>query len=407
MSANMLVWIGIPYIADGGWLIEKIHPGTYFAALACAAWLFEGGDPKRRGRRLLLMAPGLLLFLASVFFCLAYAALMTGIGGLITLIDTFLPAGLLGVALADASPRDRQMLRQLLLTLFLVNALVALAEGAASLHLVPIAGNIPDLPGEFRPTGLYDHPLTAAISTMMGLFLRNSVPSAIRTKMVYNGVLILALLSFGGRIAILLTCLGYASLYSPVLRRALLHRKMPLNSCLMIAGCCALLLCGAVIATSVGLSDRLAAHLYWDPSAQSRISQVEILRTMDGVQLAFGIRRVELIALIEPLRLQYGMNVIENFWLLMLCTLGLLCFPVFVVGFLQLLSYLMRSGGLHGRLMVICVLFAASCSNSLGRKSTLLVTLVGCVAALDRGVAEPGRNARISGIRRDRLERLA
>ena len=384
ISGNTLMWLGIPYMTEGGEWIEKIHPGTYCSVLALMARLLQGGNPLRNGRRILWKAPELGLFLAAIFLCVAYAALATGPGGLITLIDTFLPAGMLAAALVEASPSARGMLNRLLSTLFLLNAVVALIESVAREHVIPIAGNVPELASEFRPTGLFDHPLTAAMSTMMGIFLhlgrrgfRGRVP-------IYEAVLILSLFAFGGRIAILLTIAGCAYLCLPGLWRATLrHDVAPrawISVCLAAVGVAT----AAVGAGATGISDRLLAHLYWDPSAQARIYQFDVLNHMDGLQLVFGARRMDLLALIEPLRLQYGADVIENFWLLMFCTLGALCFPVFVIGLLSLVRFMLRSANAYTRVMILSVMLAASCSNSLGRKSTLLVTLVGCVAASDQ-----------------------
>jgi hypothetical protein len=47
----------------------------------------------------------------------------------------------------------------------------------------------------------------------------------------------------------------------------------------------------------------------------------------------------------------------------------------------QLLRWLWRTGDRSGRLMVIILIATASTSNSLGRKSTLLMMLVACVVA--------------------------
>jgi hypothetical protein len=135
------------------------------------------------------------------------------------------------------------------------------------------------------------------------------------------------------------------------------------------------------------MAGRLQAHLYWDPSAQSRIDQFNILGRLSFDQILLGCRRADLLRLVEPLRLGYGVNAIEDFWLLIFATLGALCFPVFLIGMAALASGLWRAGDTRGRLMVVTLLVVASTSNSLGRKSILLMVLVACVAASGRGWA--------------------
>ena len=95
--------------------------------------------------------------------------------------------------------------------------------------------------------------------------------------------------------------------------------------------------------------------------------------------MLFGARRVDTLALIEPLRLEYGVDVLENFWLLMFVSLGALCFTVFVAGMFALVRWLWLRSDTPNRMMIVALLLAASASNSLGRKSTLLLILVACV----------------------------
>jgi len=80
------------------------------------------------------------------------------------------------------------------------------------------------------------------------------------------------------------------------------------------------------VALAAGWAARLQRHIFWDASAQARIAQFHLLALMSPTQLMFGCRRTDLLALIEPLRLTYGVDVIENFWLLHFATLGLFGF---------------------------------------------------------------------------------
>jgi hypothetical protein len=391
VSANLLTAAGSLYVSDGGWLAEKLHPGSYLAAGAMAARLASGGHPVRATWSLAWREPDLALFLAAIAFCVLYAAAMTGPGNLITLLDSFLPAGMIGAALAGMTNVESARLQNVLRALLLLNACVALGEAAMGAHLVPIDPVIPERAADFRPTSLYDHPLTGAAATMLGMFLLPDPARRPLAACAYGTCMFAALLVFGGRAALLLTVLFMAGWYACCVGQKVAQRCVTpaqLTPVLTAAAAGGAALCG-VLAT--GLGERLVAHLYWDPSARARLDQLQILKLLNTPQLVFGCRRADLVAMIEPLRLQSGVDVLENFWLLMFVSLGALCFPVFMVGMLALVRSLWRRSDAPGRMMIAALLVAASASNSLGRKSTLLVLLVACVMASGTRVSRSHR----------------
>jgi hypothetical protein len=385
ISGNLLVWLGVSYDVDGGMLFEKIHPATYLLAIAAFARVASWWDSSGHAAHGVMRLKDLALFLACISFCLLYAAALTGAGGLITLIDSFLPAGMVGVALADAKPAQLVRLRYVLRALFFTNACLALGESAAGAELIPLRPDMSDPTIDFRPTALYDHPLTGAAATMLGLMLRSRGSNFGIVSICYDTIMFTALLAFGGRIALLVLVMASSTLFAARLAWLALHNRLRMRDLLWAAAasaCCAALAAGA---WAGGLADRLVAHLYWDPSAQARIDQLRILDRLSFEQIIFGIRRADLMSLIEPLRLSFRVAAIENFWLLIFLTLGALCFPVFLCAIAALVHFLWREGSTLGRLMIVTLLLVASTSNSLGRKSNLLTLLVGCVAASGRG----------------------
>ena len=314
---------------------------------------------------------------------------MTGEGNLIVLLDTFLPAGLLAFVLARGGAGGLRRLRHLMQIGFCANALLALAEASAQATLIPLYLN--DRPykaaeEEFRPTALYDHPLTGAVMTMLSLSL---VPGGGWQRPIYIALMWVALIVFGGRTALAVTVLAAVS--GVVLRgvRLVLTRDSRAVR-LLIAAAAAFLLgaTGAAVAVGAGIGSRLAGHLYWDESAQVRLAQWQLLGELNGWQLLFGTPRDDLIALLTPLWLGSGVEVIENFWLLMFASLGAAGFPLFAVGLASLLIWCWRRSGQQGRLLLFSVLLVVSTSNSLGRKSTILVELVATLVCLSRPQAK-------------------
>jgi hypothetical protein len=381
VSGNLLTLLGSAYITEGGSLAEKIHPASYLAIIAALLSLGYQMHGSTGIRRRLHAHRPLGVFLACMLFCLAYAFAFTGTGGMITLIDTFLPAGALAWALCDAPHALTQRLRRFLQILLVSNAALAIIEGICAWQPIPLPSSGGDSLPEFRPAALADHPLTGAALTILGLLLR---PNPIRTFWIstaYRAVMMAALIAFGERSAIavaLMTmlALGAVPLWHTFLARRLCFREAAIAVAVAASGVVVI-----VAALGAGLGARLATHSYWDSSASVRLSQFNVLGLLSASELTFGCRRDDLLALVEKLRLTYHVGVIENFWLGMFATLGALCFPFFLAGIFALIAWLWRIGDRNGRAMVLSLFLAASASNSLGRKSVLLLALVACVIA--------------------------
>ncbi len=382
ISANLLTWAGVPYVTDGGALPLKFHPGTDLLLAATLASIARGPAGWVE-----TLDPKLLVFFAGIAGCILSVTLLTGPSNLIVLLDTFLPAGLLAAVLGRASPAVLARLRLAMQFLLAANAVLALAERAMQTTLVPLYLNdnaYSPVTEDFRPTALFDHPLTGALMMMMALTL---APAARGWRLAYQALVWAALVAFGGRMALGVTLLTVGAGVAWRGWRLLLARDRRATWTLLAAalgagGCAALL----AVALAAGLGDRLVAHMYWDQSAQVRLAQWQILGQLDLWQALFGTPREDLLHLLNRLRLGTGVEVIENFWLLMFVSLGALAFPLFLAGLGALLAWCWRRTGPAGRALLVGTLVVASSSNSLGRKSTVLVCLVATTACI------PGRS---------------
>lgn len=388
LGGRVLAALGIPYADEGGSLIVKLHPGTYLSACAMAARLAAGGNPLHSIWQLSWRQPSLALYIGAIMYCCVHEMMLTGSGGLVMLLDTFLPAGMIGVALSGITMAESARLVAILRALLLINAALALGEVATHSHVIDIVDPAAEPNAEFRPVALYDHPLTGAAATMMGVGLGPCARRAPVGSLVYAICMFAALLAFGGRVALALAVLAALGHYAcRFVRRAAASCLAAADLALPIAAAAAALPL-AWMAAANGLADRLMAHLYWDPSAQTRVEEFRLLALLRPEQILFGTGRIEMTALLEPMRLAYGVDAIENFWLVMFLILGALGFPAFILGMAALLHWLWRCTDAAGRAMTICLLLAASSSNSLGHKSPLLVMLVGAVLAR-RHMARP------------------
>jgi hypothetical protein len=400
VSANLLTWIGVPYITEGGVFLEKIHPGTY---MICLAFLTRSVSSDLSNTAMLLVKDGkLATYIGSLLFCMAYMLLTTGAGNVIVLIDTYLPAGLLAWVVQDASGPETRLVLGVFRWGVCANAILALWEAAAHATLVPLYLNdaaYHAADGEFRPTAFYDHPLTGGVMTLIGLAL---APSGRMGRVAYLMLLATALIAFGGRVAVGVAVMSTLFLSLATLTQTVLRRDPAALRFLAYFGLS--IISSVVIATfafEVGFGNRLLGHLYWDPSAQVRIAQWQVLGNLDGWQVTFGTRREDLLALLTSLWLNSGVEAIENFWLLMFISLGVVGFPFFVLGLLTFRAWCGQRTDIRGRVLLVAVMIVVSTSNSLSRKSTLLVGLVAAVSCLrtkmptekDERMAVPSRHA--------------
>ncbi|HTR16908.1 MAG TPA: VpsF family polysaccharide biosynthesis protein [Acetobacteraceae bacterium] len=381
VSGNLLMMLGIPYALDGGALPEKLHPGTYLALAAFLLWLAR---ERARLPHLLRRERPAVVFLAALAVCFVWSAGTTGKNHLVVFLESFLPAGLLALVLGGAEPAALRRLGRVVLWLLAANVLLALAEAMLHANLITFyldAKPTVQKAGEFRPTALYDHPLTGAALTMMGCFLAAALPGRPWRwpwgRGWWLGLFLAGLLAFGERSALAVTVVLLGGWYGAALLRRVLTRRLGRAD---LAGLCAALLVlpavAALLLTQTAVGDRLIAHSHWDASAEVRSVQWRLLSLMTREEFLFGVTRMRREVLLHQLGLTYPIGVIENFWLLLLTDLGAVGFAVFVAGFLALLLWGWRRATPLGRVMLIGVVLVASGSNSLGRKSNVLTVLV-------------------------------
>ncbi len=401
VSGNLLAAVGIPYAAEGGSLVVKLHPGTYLAVLAVLALAWR--RPGATAAGLLAGARTPLLYLAALAGCCACAAATTGRVHLVVFLENFMPAGLLALVLGHASEAALRRLGRAVLALLALGVAVSVAETLLRTHFVPImldGREELERAEEFRGAGLYDHPLTGAMLTAAGLFLANSEGVGRGWRTALTAVFGVGLVAFGGRTALALAAATFAGWRGAVLLGRLRRRSLRRGD--LAAALCAATAVPAALAlllTQTGVGARLVSHLYWDDSAQVRSVQWRMLPMMDPGEKLFGMTLARQELALHQLSLHWRIGAIENFWLLIYLYLGAAGFLLFAAGFVPFLGWAFRRAALPGRLMLAVVILAASSSNSLGHKANLLTVLVPMALASAamrrpqadaRGAAGPG-----------------
>jgi hypothetical protein len=388
VSGNLLFLAGIPYDVPGGFPLFKFHPATYLAGFAMLLVLNSNGQPVRQLMQVASTNRGLLVFIAAMVFCMASSILSVGISGAAIIVESYISPWTLAVVLATCSARQLRTLATVFIAMAVLNAGLGIFEAVARVHLVPAYINgepLPDLKGEFRPYALFDHPLTAAMVTMMAVFVL--LGSALRPplKALIAGLLLVALLAWGGRTALAATAVILLGLGAFHVAKATLTR----NLSVMMTITTAILLAGGLVAvwfltTQTSIGERTLNRLYFDDSASSRTLQFRILGLLDFGEAMFGVANTRLPELAYLLGLVFPFEDIENPWLLAYLQLGLFSFVIFVAGLLPMIRHLWRAGAFYGKVIVVGLLLVTSTSNSLGRKSNVLYLIVAAVYATRR-----------------------
>ena len=249
-----------------------------------------------------------------------------------------------------------------------------------------------DLPGQFRGAALFDHPLTGASVTMMGVFLvaQGWVPQGWRARMakpVALALLGMAMIAYGGRVALVVTVLAQTAMLLGEAGLGMVRGRGAMRPILLLAGGAMLaILVGYALIAFTDIGERLANTFYFDDSAQIRAVQWNVLDMLDPRQALFGVPLADQAQLTFQIGLDYAFADIENFWLLSFVSLGAVGFVLFLAGLLPFLAHLWRISPGWGRILLLCLVVVASSSNSLGRKSNLLFLLT--AALLGASAAE-------------------
>ncbi len=273
--------------------------------------------------------------------------------------------------------------------LFAGNAVIATGETIMKHTILPtvLAQGVifRDIDAEFRGLALYNHALTGAVMTQMALILLIAMRPRGLVAAAFGLVLLVGLVSFGGRASLLmsmLTLIGYGGTY---LVGGLLRRTLPRRALIASVG---VMLVVWFLLTETSIGTRLLGKLNFnDESAETRSVQWMMVGLLNWQEFLFGISTERLDFYIYQLGLTYPFHIVENFWLVTLLNLGAVGFLVYVTGLMAFLIQLWRLAPVAGRVLIVTTILVASTSNSLSRKSNVLFVMTAAVVATTGFVA--------------------
>lgn len=379
VSPPLLTVLNIPYDAPTGNFVFKLHPGTYLIVSAFMLAHASRGNPLRSLLQLLREQGALALYFGVTVFLLLYSVLRYGPSGSAFIIETLMMPVIAGLLLVMFDDVTQRRLFMLIYSMIVVNALIAIFESATHIRLVPhtVAGGVALKEDIFRSTALLGHPLNNALITGPLVVLAMGFRLTLFKKVVLLSILILGLLSFGGRTSFLVTS-GLMGLYLSItfLRDMIRGRYgyLEILGALITAIAFLAAIIGLVLLT--GLGERIFAHLFWDDSANVRVRAWHVFDYMDESDLIFGMSPTTITTIIYRLKLIYPLETIENFYLAMLMQMGLVGFIPFILSLWTMAKMLWRNTGGPGRLAIILFFAIASSNNSLSSKTCALTIFV-------------------------------
>jgi hypothetical protein len=390
ISGNTLEDLGIDYASPGGNPLVKLHPGTYVIMIAAFMVLMLARPAGSGLIRLFRATPALASFIMLILFCAFYSIANVGISGAAVYVESYLAAGLLAVVLEVGTDRQKRTLGWWIIGFTVLSIVISIGESLTQTHLIALhlgdatPVDLAQDTEDFRGSGLFGHPLTAALSTSMATFMLLRMRMRPLLKAALFTTFLVGLLSFGGRAGLGTTLILLALAAIMVLLRGIVTRSLSMGFVGTI-GAAILILPPLILMliTSTDIGGRILTHMYMDDSAEVRNLQWLVLNHLNLHDVLFGVSLDRLDVLKYQIGLGEATTDIENFWLLMFLNLGIMGFIVFLIAFALFLVHLGRTSA-HplGWMLLTAAILIDSTSNSLGRKSDDLVFMVACMVAM-------------------------
>ncbi|PZX09858.1 VpsF family polysaccharide biosynthesis protein [Celeribacter halophilus] len=373
----------IPYTLPGGSIVFKIHIGTVLiltAFLLRSKKIYFPQQFRAVGRS--SYAFMLILVYATIWLVLQF-----GISSVAYLVDTFFCALFGALYLLNARRVVAWSAFKMIVVFTGINSVVAIFEFITRAHFLPD-------PGfrfyYFRSYALFGHPLLNALLTgVVGIFVLRD-RSLGRWSLLYFLLATIAILSFGGRAALVMFVLvAVTSELIDFSCRFFAGRATWKHLITMQIATPVLISSGLFLLLETPLGERFMAMKGLDDNSTG--ARLHLLSIYDGLSksdVLLGISASTKRLLIDQ---NSNFNTIENFWVDMALSFGLIAFSFIALGMLVFMYQVARSGSTGSIAAGIFFLLVASTNNALSIKSPALFVLVSLLLAAQRARTHPQR----------------
>ena len=353
--------IGIPYYHEGGNPLFKIHLYSYILIFSIAYLFFKLGFKVLF--RSLKNEKSLIFYVVSVFLVSIIGILTNGLSGLAFVIDTLLSPALAVFLISRINLYFKMKLFKLILLLLVLNSTMAIMEFALGMNFIPREQPV----WEFRSWALLSHPLNNALITSSLIILLLFPLRGLKKVYIYL-LLLIALLSFGGRAAFVLVSI-YTIFYISLELKTIIFNKRKFSFKGVIITHFSIYIAVVVISVSfiLGIGERIFTGLELDDSARTRLDVFNLLYMISPKELFFGVENSFSLIIEETV----GVETIENVWLGWLFQFGLLGTIPLILSLLFMLFSLANNMKLYP--IVTLFLLVCSANNSLSTKTPALL----------------------------------
>ncbi|MFD0935083.1 VpsF family polysaccharide biosynthesis protein, partial [Methylobacterium trifolii] len=371
VSGGVLWVLGVNYDGITGSAAHKVHPATYLVVLLFGWTLLRAGNPVSALVVAAQRRP------ASLFLAFCGVALLVFIGarggtGLAGSIDTYVLTALVAILLAGRDASTMRRLETAFHAVMLANAVLGLVEFGSGHRFFPFRFDGSAFETDTRSAALQGHPLANATMTacyVLSLLVGGGrLSPALRAGMV--ALQLVALITFGGRSATVVTLVFGSGYAFAALNRVLRHGRIP-----MLGAAVAVFLLTLVPIAIGGLAvagffDALLERFVSDGgSANARVEMLAIFEAIPFRELLFGPD----LSLVDTLRRMYGLEWgIENPVVRSLLYNGILMTLLLAAGIALFLAEVSRNCRRGVWLPILAFVVLINTFESIGGKTTLL-----------------------------------
>jgi len=389
LSDPLLATLGIHYTGEEGGFYEKVHPGSWFIFFSFAIFMLHDFNPFRQCYLIARDQMAFTALLIVTILMFAYVVLRSGAGGSAFLLDTHLTVPICAIVLCYTPPAYCQRALLLFIAVATINSSIGIAEAMGKFRLFTFDANWVVYKEQFfRASALRGHPLNNAMFTSIALFVLLARKFHPLVTVPLAMLLVVSLVAFGGRAALAYTMMALVLYAAHALWRWVGTHRLSTVQWINLA-----MLVIVAIGVSFGMiylliesemGERIAAHGFWDKSADSRGLAVLVFDYMKPAEIWFGISADAIIAIVARMNQMVPIVDIENPWLLMFMWLGAIMFPVWLAATVFFVRALLRHQHFATQLAVWAYYAIASTSNSFGRKDSTYLIMVCAVMCLKR-----------------------
>ncbi len=384
LSGYALEFLGIPYESLGGSIVTKIHPSTFLLTIALVIAVIANRNPIPYLANLLVRRIGSTLLIVACLLLWYYIHKTKPDDSVSFLFDALIAAGLVSLAMADASETWRTRLSRMLHVLVAANCLIALVEASTSWRLFPfvIAGQ--EQVWDYRATALFGHPLIGALVTgvyavilMTVRHVRGLAPR-LRAPMILLAIATMPALgsrtSFIVVLAVAAGVLG-ARVLGFLMGGRLSERRLVEIGLLVPLGVILL-----AVVVQLGYFDSFLERFSNDSgSAETRYTMFELF---DGLRFRDLMTGYDPVELATRVRMEGLTNGVESSWVGHLLHYGLVMALMLWVGIAAWFLELWATGGRGAILPIIFMLLVTSTSVGVSAKTTMLTMPAMLILAL-------------------------